>query len=323
MNSIDPTGNASAMAPSPPLSCVGAVVWKEDKVLLVRRGHPPNAGTWTLPGGRQEFGETVRAAILREVREETGLEVTLLGLVDVVDLTGSGSESGGGFHYTVVEWAAEWTGGEPRAGGDAAEVAWCAVADLKAYAVTDDVLKVIGNSRALRRGLPSRVRAALAPVQIRDFADADKQALISLARELQATELPLLSDRLRPPDQIGEAYVEALIEACRRHKGHILVATVDGEVAGYAVVLTEVAVVNDPEELPHSYADLKDLAVKTEHRRQGIGAHLVARCEHIAREAGAPWLRVTVLSGNRPALNIYDRAGFTPLVGVLEKRLRD
>jgi 8-oxo-dGTP diphosphatase len=68
-----------------PVPAVGVVVLKSDEVLLVRRGTPPRLGQWSLPGGRIEFGETVEAAALRELKEETGVEAELLGLIEVVD----------------------------------------------------------------------------------------------------------------------------------------------------------------------------------------------------------------------------------------------
>ena len=71
--------------PDRPVVGVGAVVWRDDRFLLVRRGKPPNQGQWSLPGGAQQLGETVFEAARREVMEETALDVEVLGLVDVVD----------------------------------------------------------------------------------------------------------------------------------------------------------------------------------------------------------------------------------------------
>ena len=68
-----------------PVPAVGVVCFRADHVLLIRRGTPPKQGEWSLPGGRVEPGEPVRAAALRELKEETGVEAELLGLVDVVD----------------------------------------------------------------------------------------------------------------------------------------------------------------------------------------------------------------------------------------------
>ena len=74
------------MYPTKPVVGVAAVVWREDRILLIRRAKAPRAGEWSLPGGRQELGETVAEAARREVSEETGLDVIVLGVVAVVEL---------------------------------------------------------------------------------------------------------------------------------------------------------------------------------------------------------------------------------------------
>lgn len=103
-----------------PIPAVGVVCLRDDHVLLIRRGRAPRLGEWSLPGGRIEPGEEVRAAALRELREETGVEAELLGLVDVVD----GLFPEAGRHYVLIDFAARWISGEPVAGDDAAEAAF-------------------------------------------------------------------------------------------------------------------------------------------------------------------------------------------------------
>jgi 8-oxo-dGTP diphosphatase len=100
-----------------PTPAVGVVCLKDDAVLLIRRGTPPRQGEWSLPGGRLEPGERLADAALRELREETGVEAELIGLIDVVD----GLFPEAGRHYVLIDYAALWTGGEPVAGDDAAE----------------------------------------------------------------------------------------------------------------------------------------------------------------------------------------------------------
>ena len=130
-----------------PLVGVGVVVLKgapgAGRVLLIRRGKPPRKGTWSLPGGRQRHGETVRDAARREVREETGLEVEVTALLDVVDSLTRDASGGVAYHYTLVDFLAEWRGGEPQAGDDAAEVLWADPRDLEAYTLWDETLRII------------------------------------------------------------------------------------------------------------------------------------------------------------------------------------
>ncbi len=109
------------MSPSDPVRrptpCVGVVCFRGREVLLIRRGKAPRLGQWSIPGGRMEFGETVQAAALRELKEETGIEAEILGLVDVVDSLDAAAD----WHGVLVDYAARWTAGEPVAGDDAAQ----------------------------------------------------------------------------------------------------------------------------------------------------------------------------------------------------------
>lgn len=107
----------------PPVPAVGVVCLRGDEILLIRRGAPPRLGEWSLPGGRIESGEGVRAAALRELREETGVEARLIGLIDVVD----GIFPDAGRHYVLIDFVAEWISGEPVAGDDAADAAFVPV----------------------------------------------------------------------------------------------------------------------------------------------------------------------------------------------------
>lgn len=107
-----------------PQPVVGVVCFRGEEVLLIRRGKAPRLGEWSIPGGRIEWGETVKAAVLRELQEETGVSATVLGLVEVYD----GLFPGHDRHYVMVDYAARWTSGEPVAGDDAAEARFVPVA---------------------------------------------------------------------------------------------------------------------------------------------------------------------------------------------------
>lgn len=110
--------------PDRPVAGVGAVVRRDGQVLLVRRANPPRQGEWSLPGGAQEIGETVFEAARREVQEETGITIEVLGLVDVVDSIQRDEDGQVRYHYTLVDVFARAAAGDASAAGDAAEAAW-------------------------------------------------------------------------------------------------------------------------------------------------------------------------------------------------------
>jgi ADP-ribose pyrophosphatase YjhB (NUDIX family) len=131
---------------------IGAVVVKRGasgvEVLLIRRGKAPRAGEWSIPGGRQEWGETIRETAAREVLEETGITVANLRLLDVVDgITKSAGAVTG--HWTLVDFRADWGGGEPRAGDDAVDAKWVPVGDLPAYGLWSETQRIIAAGLAL------------------------------------------------------------------------------------------------------------------------------------------------------------------------------
>ena len=137
--------------PARPFVGVGAVVFKDRRVLLVRRGHAPRKGMWSLPGGLQEVGETVFAAARREVLEETGLTIEVVELVDVVDSITRDAEDRARYHYTLVDVRAEWRAGEAVAGDDAEAVAWAPLDDLARYDLWAETERVIRLAAAQRR----------------------------------------------------------------------------------------------------------------------------------------------------------------------------
>jgi ADP-ribose pyrophosphatase YjhB (NUDIX family) len=128
-----------------PVVAVGAVIWKNDAVLLIRRGHAPGLGLWSLPGGHQKLGETVYQAAEREIREETSVSIDIIGIAGVVDLIDRDGETIR-YHYTVIDVVAEWSDGQAVAGDDAAEVAWVRPERFPDYCLTDAVLAVIATA---------------------------------------------------------------------------------------------------------------------------------------------------------------------------------
>jgi 8-oxo-dGTP diphosphatase len=109
--------------PSAPLVAVGAVIVKDGRVLLVRRGTAPLKGHWTLPGGVLELGESLHEGVVREVREETGLTVEPLELIELLERIHR-EESRIQFHYVIADYLCRVIGGEAKAASDADEARW-------------------------------------------------------------------------------------------------------------------------------------------------------------------------------------------------------
>jgi 8-oxo-dGTP diphosphatase len=136
-----------------PTPAVGVVCLRASEVLLIRRGKPPRAGEWSLPGGRVEWGETVRAAALRELYEETGVEAEIVALIDVVDgLFDAHKGPELGRHYLLVDFAARWRAGEPLASDDALEARFFTLEAVRALGLWSETLRVIEQAYALLNG---------------------------------------------------------------------------------------------------------------------------------------------------------------------------
>ena len=140
--------------PNRPLIGVGIIVLRgageDSEVLLIKRGKPPRQGHWSLPGGRQRLGETVRETAVREVGEETGCAVRVTALLDVVDSITRDAAGEIEYHYTLIDFLAEWESGTAAPRGDAAAAAWVALSDLDGYRLWDETLRLIGLGAARR-----------------------------------------------------------------------------------------------------------------------------------------------------------------------------
>ena len=135
--------------PERPIIGVAAVVIENDKVALVRRGRPPAYGEWSLPGGAVELGETVEKAVIREVREEIGLEVEVLELVAILDRIFLDKEGQVQFHYVLLDFLCRKTGGKLLASSDAISCAQVPFSALGRYKLTKETREVI--NRAYQR----------------------------------------------------------------------------------------------------------------------------------------------------------------------------
>ncbi|WP_338603789.1 NUDIX hydrolase [Sulfolobus tengchongensis] len=120
-----------------PLVAVGCLVISDNKVLLVKRKNPPNTGLWAIPGGKVEYGETLEEALKREMKEETGLEVTIGNLVSIVQVVSEG------FHYVILDFECKPIGGELRASTDALQVEYVPFDKIKDIQTTKTTYEML------------------------------------------------------------------------------------------------------------------------------------------------------------------------------------
>ena len=136
--------------PDRPVVGVGAVVLEAERVLLIKRGHAPLKGQWSLPGGGVETGETLEQAVAREVLEETGLTVEVGPIVEVLDRISRDADGRVEHHFVLVDFVCRASGGILRGASDAEDAAWVALQDLARYDVAAVTVSVI--QKAASRG---------------------------------------------------------------------------------------------------------------------------------------------------------------------------
>jgi 8-oxo-dGTP diphosphatase len=129
--------------PDKPRVGVGAVVLRGGKILLVRRGAPPSVGIWAIPGGALELGETLREAAEREILEETGIMIRAGEPVFIGDAFHRDADGRVRFHYVVIDFAADYLGGEVKEGDDAMDARWVTPAELQDLPTTKTTLKLL------------------------------------------------------------------------------------------------------------------------------------------------------------------------------------
>jgi ADP-ribose pyrophosphatase YjhB (NUDIX family) len=136
----------SSAFPHHPQLAVSGAIFRDDRILLVRRARLPAQGVYTLPGGRVEFGEPLHEALKREIDEETGLTIDIIGLAgwrEVLPL------AGGGGHYVILPFAARWRAGEPRLNAELDDAQWRLPDALDGLALTAGLPEIIAAARKL------------------------------------------------------------------------------------------------------------------------------------------------------------------------------
>ena len=140
-----------------PFIGVGVVVWKVEKFLLIQRGNPPRKGQWSIPGGRQEIGETVEEAALREIKEETNLSVQVTDFLGIIDSIQKDKDDQIKFHATLIDFSAEWISGTASPGSDAMDIAWHVLDDLNTLDLWHETTNIIRKSAKMRKHRQTKI----------------------------------------------------------------------------------------------------------------------------------------------------------------------
>jgi ADP-ribose pyrophosphatase YjhB (NUDIX family) len=141
----------SSRYPPRPVVAVGVLLLHEGSVLLVQRARPPQVGRWTVPGGKVELGESLEAAALRELVEETGLGCTLGPVVEVLDRVVRDAEGRIEFHYVILDFLGTSPTGTLQAGDDSSDARFVPIEALGSYDLTDGLERVVRHAEALRQ----------------------------------------------------------------------------------------------------------------------------------------------------------------------------
>jgi len=129
--------------PKAPICAVGGIVFRGNAVLLIRRAKPPAQGKWSIAGGVVRLGETLEAAVVRELHEEAGMDVKPLAVGKVIDRIYKDSEGKIAYHYVIIDYVCEAGPGQPRAGSDASDAGFFEIQRLDEMDMTDGTAEVI------------------------------------------------------------------------------------------------------------------------------------------------------------------------------------
>jgi ADP-ribose pyrophosphatase YjhB (NUDIX family) len=122
--------------PDQPVVGIGAVIIKEGEIALIKRGNEPSKGKWTIPGGLVELGENLKAAVIRETKEEVCLDVENPQLIDVVDNIDLDEHGKVKYHYVIIDYLVHVKSGNIQAASDAEELRWVPFVEVESYNLT-------------------------------------------------------------------------------------------------------------------------------------------------------------------------------------------
>jgi 8-oxo-dGTP diphosphatase len=129
--------------PERPVVGVGGVVIADGRALLIKRGHPPLQGEWSIPGGMLEVGETLMEGVERELVEETGVRVRVVGLIEAFERVFRDDAGKAKYHFVILDYLCESVDGEARAGSDVIGVAWALESELRRFSLTPTATRII------------------------------------------------------------------------------------------------------------------------------------------------------------------------------------
>lgn len=132
-----------------PKLAVSAAIFRNDKVLVVQRAHPPAQGLWTLPGGHVEVGETLVDAVTREIAEETALTISVIGLAGYREIILPEAVGTRGRHFVILPFAARWLSGEIALNDELADGRWMAAGEVRGLSTTDGLFEILLQAEAL------------------------------------------------------------------------------------------------------------------------------------------------------------------------------
>jgi 8-oxo-dGTP diphosphatase len=141
--------------PQRPILGVGALIFRDDRILLAERAREPLKGFWSIPGGVVEVGETLEEAVRREVREETNLEIVVVDVIEIFERIMRDGEGRPEYHYVLIDYLCLAKAGEAQAADDVARTAWVRRGELQDYRITE------GTPRVIQKGFDAAARIAV------------------------------------------------------------------------------------------------------------------------------------------------------------------